>query len=77
MTRRKGVETFGQRLRRLRHQSGYLQQEAAALSGTPDRTYRNWENDQSHPRYDGGPRMRRLAELYEVSVLYLFTGSDE
>jgi DNA-binding XRE family transcriptional regulator len=56
-TRRRKVETFGQRLRRLREARGLNQDELARKVGTSASVIRNWEKDRN------SPQLHRLAQL--------------
>ena len=42
--------TFGEKVRALRIQNGYSQEELAAMTGVTKRTVRNWENGGKYPR---------------------------
>ncbi|HEY7425960.1 MAG TPA: helix-turn-helix transcriptional regulator [Gemmataceae bacterium] len=42
-------ETFGERLQRLRSESGLTQQQVSDRAGVPLQTLRNWEHDRREP----------------------------
>ena len=66
---------FSQRIRKLRLQQGLQQKEVCRLAGIPTRTYRGWEHGESVPR--PGPPLRKLANAFRVSPLFLLFGEEE
>ena len=67
-------ESFGERLKRLRRDSFWTQEQMAAQIGATQRSVCNWEMDSQRPSLRMLPR---LAEALGVTVQYLQTGLFE
>src|SRR5678810_73066 len=67
-----GVETVGQRLRRLRHESGLSQRDLAS----PGVSYAYISRIEAGARRPSVKALRQLAQKLGVSVEYLETGRD-
>lgn len=67
------VETFGQRLRRLRKERGLSQDKVGEAIGLSQRGISKLEGDPNHRPY--GDTLIRLADLFEVDPRYLLTGA--
>jgi transcriptional regulator with XRE-family HTH domain len=65
------METFHQRLRRLRKNSGFTIRDLAKKISVPESTYREWE----YGRGVRGQPYLKLADALEVSVYELLGGS--
>ena len=61
--------TFGEKVRALRIQNGYSQEELAAMTGVTKRTVRNWENGGKYPRSQS--LYEKLAGALSCSEEYL------
>jgi transcriptional regulator with XRE-family HTH domain len=68
------METFASRLIRLRHEHGMTQRDVAEAVGVPLSTYREWEYGR---RIQGENIYVKLAEVFEVNLKTLLTGSDQ
>lgn len=68
------VATFGDRLAAARHYSEMSQEDLARRLGVKLSTIQGWEDDQSEPRAN---RLRTMAGLLNVSVVWLLTGEGE
>lgn len=68
------MSTLGARLKTLRAGSGKTQEEIAQALGTSRATLANWEVDRTQPDPD---TLKRLADLYDVSIDYLVGRSDD
>ena len=68
------MTTFGTKLRLLREDSGYTQQEVADAIGVSRPSYSHYENDWNKP---GLPIMDRLAKFYGVKLDELCCEDDE
>lgn len=67
------VETFGQRLRRLRLAGGLTQLQVAHVAGRKSRQLVcQWESDEGAPR---GAELTRLADAFAVSLDELIRGA--
>lgn len=71
---RTGYSVFARRLRMLRKRAGLRQEAVAARLQIHRTTYTKYETDKTTPDQDG---LRRLAELFDVSVDYLIGREDE
>jgi transcriptional regulator with XRE-family HTH domain len=67
------MDTLGQRLRRCRERMGWSQIDVASKVGTSNMNISHYERDTREPSIE---TLTRLAELYNVSVQWLITGSD-
>lgn len=67
-------ETIGSRLRHVRERSGYSQKEVSALTGITNVNISRYELDQTSPTLE---TIRKLAELYQVSLDYIFMVTDK
>jgi transcriptional regulator with XRE-family HTH domain len=67
------MDTLGQRLRRCRERMGWSQIDVAAKMGTSNMNISHYERDTRQPDI---ATLVRFAELYNVSVQWLMTGSD-
>lgn len=66
--------TFGQRLRQLREQNGFVQKQLANFLGVSESTIGKYENDQRTPSPD---TITKLATKFDVSTDYLLGVSNE
>jgi len=62
------------RLRGLREAEGFSQRDLANRLDVTIRTIRNWESGFTFPQWE---ILRRLADFYDVSVVYLRTGQHD
>lgn len=69
------LDDFASRLLHERTRSGYSLRELARLTGISPTTLHKWETGQIVP--GPGFRIRRLAEIFHVTPLYLLTGENE
>lgn len=60
--------TFGSRLKELRKQFGFTQEQVAEKVGVQRAVYSHWENGVAHPSND---LMLKCADLFNVTVDYL------
>lgn len=71
----KGDGLSGERIRRLRIEQGFSQNEMARAARVSPRTVTRWETGQSEPQL--GPPLRNLAAFLRVTPGYLWTGTKE
>jgi transcriptional regulator with XRE-family HTH domain len=64
----------GDRLRRAREDKGYSQRETADHIGVIPLTIKFWESGRTFPQWEN---LRKLADFYGVSVVYLRTGQSQ
>ena len=64
---------FHERLKELRINSALLQKDIAELLGVSVRTFQGWETGRSEPSIE---KIIKIAEVFQVSVDYLFARSD-
>ena len=60
---------FSARLKELRLQHGFSQQEIAELLGVKRNTYSDWENGKCKPNYE---KLEKIADFFGVSLDWLF-----
>lgn len=60
---------FSVRLKELRLQHGFSQQEIAELLGVKRNTYSDWENGKCKPNYE---KLEKIADFFGVSLDWLF-----
>lgn len=64
-----------ERLKRLRKEKGWTQGDVSRLLGLRGHsTYANWEHGRSEPDHEN---MRRLAEIFNVTIDYLLEKTDD
>ena len=68
------VDTFGQRLKKLRIDSGLTQVELAKKLGAYQSKYRNWESDINEPDI---PTINKLADIFGVTTDWLLGRDDK
>ena len=62
------LETFGQRIRRLREEKDYSQEQVAAVLNVNRKAVSHYENDLREPSFE---TLVKLAQLYRVRTDYL------
>lgn len=60
---------FTERLKELRKEKGYTQEQMANILEIGQSTYAKWENDRTEPSFEN---LIKLADLLEVSLDWLF-----
>ncbi len=65
---------FGEKLRKLRKESGLTQKELASKVGVTDRSLLSYENGASYPR--NRDTYRKLADFFDVDINYLLTEDE-
>ena len=60
---------FSVRLKELRLQHGFSQEELAELIGIKQNSYSDWENGKSKPNYE---KLEKIADFFSVSLDWLF-----
>ena len=60
---------FSVRLKELRLQHGYSQEELAEQIGIKQNSYSDWENGKCRPSYE---KLEKIADFFEVSLDWLF-----
>jgi transcriptional regulator with XRE-family HTH domain len=65
---------FGERLRWCRDKKGLTQKFVAEKIGVKNNTLSSYESGKRQPDYE---TLKKLADLYEVSIDYILTGEDQ
>lgn len=66
--------TFGEKIQKLRKESGFSQEELSELLGVSRQSVSNWERDNGMPEIE---KIVRMSELFHVSTDYLLTEKPE
>ncbi|MGN0805523.1 MAG: helix-turn-helix transcriptional regulator [Candidatus Coproplasma sp.] len=67
------MKIFGDRLKELRHEYHFTQQQLAKMLNVSGNTVHSWENDKQEPSMSA---LLKLSEIFKVSLDYLFGKSD-
>ena len=68
------METIGEKIRKLRKQKGFSQEELAFRVGVTRQTISKWESDSMNPNMDS---IRALCEIFNVNADYFFIKFSE
>ena len=68
------MANFSERLRLLRNEKRYTQNEMAEIFGVKPRTYQDYEYEKVYPTVPG---LVRIAEYFDVSLDYLIGRTDK
>lgn len=68
------METFGERIRRLRNEKRLTQKQLAEIIGKAQSAIAYWEADKQEPSVSS---LKKLCEFFEVSADYLLGIEDE
>lgn len=63
--------TTGERIRKLRKENGFSQNELSELLGIKTITLIGWEKDRCFPQ---GENLYKLSKIFDVSMNYIFCG---